>query len=329
MMHTRKSAMCDLGERFTGPHLRVVASTSTVPMALGSQPFEAVTLPPPRLGDYRVLALLAKGGMGGVYLGEHVVTGERVAIKVLDARWAAHDSIVARLMGEYEVSQRVSHEGLVRIHAASQSEDVPYLLMEVLDGENLASLLGRSQIELGAVAAIGAQVADAVAAMHDARVVHCDLKPENVMVLYRDGLAGWPRAKVLDFGVARFDESLAIQEIAGTPCYMAPEQWRGHAEARSDVYALGCLLYELATGRAPFEGPIAQVMADHHDRLPPAISTHRVVPGSFDRLVSRMLAKEPGMRPRMNEIARSLADVAYAMPPGARGGAWCAAAGSR
>jgi hypothetical protein len=89
------------------------------------------------------------------------------------------------------------------------------------------------------------------------------------------------------------------------------------------------LLFELATGRVPFECPITQVMADHHDRLPAAISTHRVVPASFDRLVSRMLAKEPGMRPRMNEIARSLADVAYAMPPGASGGAWCAAAGSR
>jgi len=289
--------------------------------ALGSQVLEV--LPerrlPPVLGDYRVLAQVAKGGMGGVYLGEHLRTGARVALKVLDARWAAHESIVERMLGEFVVSQRVPHDGMVRITSAARSvEGVPFLVMELLDGENLASLVERGRLEIGAAAAIGAQIADAVAAMHEARIVHCDLKPENVMVLYQDGLAGWPRIKVLDFGVARFGEREGVEEIAGTPFYMAPEQWRGSAEPRSDVYGLGCVLYELITGATPFEGSISRVMSEHCDVLPAPMSSRRPVPEQLDRLVMRMLAKEPGMRPKMAEIARALTDIAYATPPGAR-----------
>jgi serine/threonine-protein kinase len=312
------------------PALHVVPRACTEPLgsdsfafAAGTQPMVDLPILPPMLGEYRVIGLLARGGMGGIYLGEHVRTGERVALKVLDERWSVYESLVTRLMNELEVSTLVRHEGLVRIAGAERSDDgTPYLVMEVLDGENLGGLVGRSRIELGAIAAIGAQIADAVAAMHEAGIVHCDLKPENVMVLYADGLGGWPRVKVLDFGVARFTEKVASDEIAGTPFYMAPEQWHGRAEARTDVYGLGCLLYELIAGTPPFDGSISQVLEAHCDRLPTPIGTHRTLPDVLERLVMRMIAKDPGMRPRMSEIARALADLAFAMPPGASNEQW-------
>jgi serine/threonine protein kinase len=254
-----------------------------------------------------------------VYLGKHLETGAEVAIKVLDARWWDHPGIVARLLGEHEVSGRSHHRGLVRtVEAAITAAGVPYLVMELIEGESLAIGAERGRLELGAAAAIGAQIADAVASLHEAGVVHCDLKPENVMVQYREGVAGWPRVTVLDFGVARFGATAEVDEIAGTPCYMAPEQWRGKAEPRSDVYGLGCLLYELVTGIVPFEGSIAGMMADHCNTLPMLPSRLRPMPAQLDWLIMRMLAKEPAMRPRMSDVARSLAELAYALPPGAR-----------
>ncbi|MCE9580112.1 MAG: serine/threonine protein kinase [Deltaproteobacteria bacterium] len=301
--------------------LTLVRSHTTLRLDLVNGPVLAnqpIGVMPPMLGAYRVLSLLARGGMGGVYLGEHETTKQRVALKLLAPRWVEHEPIVQRLLEEFEVSRRVGHAGLLQILAAERTADgTPYLVMELLDGENLGDLLDRGAIEPGAVAAIGAQIADAVAAMHEAGIVHCDLKPENVMLLYKDGLAGWPRTKVLDFGVARMAPDVTT-EIAGTPGYMAPEQWRGTAEARSDVYALGCTLYQLLTGAAPFEGSIPSLMQSHCDRLPAPPSSRRAVPEMLDRMIMRMLAKDARMRPRMAEVARMLADLAYAMPPGAR-----------
>jgi len=275
---------------------------------------------PPSLGPYEVIGLLATGGMGGVYVGRHTLTLERVALKVLAPRMAMQDDLVRRLFGELDVSRKVRHHGLVTIRDRGISSGaVPYLVMDLIDGENLADLLDRGRIEIGAVAAIGAQVSDALAAMHERRIIHCDLKPDNVVVMYHHGLAGWPQIKVVDFGVARFLDRVADPTVAGTPAYMPPEQWAGEVEPRTDVYALGCMLYELLLGAPPFNGTIVEMMAAHSDTLPALPSLRRAnVPAALEDLILRMLAKDPGMRPRMVEVARALTDLAFEMPPGAR-----------
>src|SRR5258708_574225 len=219
--------------------------------------------PVPRFGDYDVIAPLASGGMGGVYLAAHATTGERVALKVLDRRFAHECDVVQRLYAERAVSARASHPGLVTIRAAScTSDDVPFLVMEYLDGETLAHRIDRELLDIARIASFGAQIASALVALHDAGVVHCDVKPENVLVL------GGERVKVIDFGVARrVDEPPpADATIAGTPAYMAPEQWRGRPVPASDVYALGCVLYELATGDVPVAGSLPEVMSRHMEQ---------------------------------------------------------------
>jgi serine/threonine-protein kinase len=289
------------------PDRRRRQSSATTPMtARGSAPGES------RLGGYSVLAQLARGGTSGVYLAEQVATGNRVALKVLDPIYAQHGEIVERLLAEHTVSARVCHAGLLDVIAADRSaHGVPYIVMEYLDGENLGALAERGEVALDAILAIAAQIASALAALHAGGVIHCDVKPDNVFVLYETGPRGWPRIKLIDYGVARRSEEGALPDaaIAGTPSYMPPEQWHGEPVYASDVYALGCLLYELIVGNPPFHGSLPRMMAQHCDRLADRVSAHRTVPAKLDNLVARMLSKEPGMRPAISEIEATLADL--------------------
>ena len=293
------------------------APHDTVPLAVGSRP---IPLPDvaARLGAYQVLAPLAKGGMCDVYLGSHLPTGERVAIKVLDPDLSTEAAIVARLMAEREVSERVQHPGLVDVRAADTStQGTIYLVMEYLDGENLNTLAERGPMVPGAIAAIGSQIADALEAMHGAGVIHGDVKPDNVVVLYEQGIAGWPRIKVIDFGVSKFLDKPEVDDgsIAGTPSYMPPEQWRGEPGPKSDVYALGCLLYEIATGVLPFSGPLPKLMLAHVHEMPKRPTHHRPeLPAELDRLIVRALAKDPDMRPTMREMRDGLEAVSLILP---------------
>jgi eukaryotic-like serine/threonine-protein kinase len=263
-----------------------------------------------RFGDYEVIAPLASGGMGGVFLAAHVPTGERVALKVLDPHFAGHGEVVARMLAERAVSARACHVGLLDVRAAARSENgAPYLVMEYVDGDTVAAVAEREPLALDVIVHIGAQAASALAALHATGVIHCDVKPENVMVS-RDG--AW-RVKVIDFGVARgFDEPPADDaSIAGTPAYMAPEQWRGRPVPASDVYALGCMLFELITGETPFDGSLPQLMLAHMEQRAPRPSwLRRGVPLDLELAVLRALAKDPALRPTMHELARALADVA-------------------
>jgi serine/threonine protein kinase len=258
-----------------------------------------------QLGDYRVIGPLSRGGTAAVYLGEHVVTGERFAIKLLDAYHANHPDLVVRMLAEYDVAKSTRHAGLLEIHAAGRSDDnLPFLVMELLDGENLGELADRGPIQLDAVLAIGAQIASAIAALHAVGYAHCDIKADNVFVLYSTTLAGWPCVKVIDYGVARHTSTPESDTtIAGTPSYMAPEQWRGAPVLKSDVYGLGCLLYELVTGDHPFHGTLPQLMLAHCQQLAERPSMLRSdVPMELDRLITRMMSKDSAMRPSMHEV---------------------------
>lgn len=258
-------------------------------------------------GEYEVVAPLARGGMGGVYLAAHETTKEKVALKVVDRHLANHPEVVARLHAEHALASATSHPGLVEIKDARTTPDgMPYLVMEYLAGETLAERADREKIELEVAVAICAQVASAVAALHDASIMHCDIKHENVFVLEsRDGL--WPRVKVIDFGVSRrFDEVSDDATIAGTPWCMAPEQWRGKPLPASDVYAVGCLLYDLATGAPPFDGSLPALMTAHLEQRPARPSWLVPMPMELERIILRALAKAPEDRPSMAEVARVL-----------------------
>lgn len=266
-------------------------------------------------GEYEVLAPLARGGMSGVYLAAHESTRERVALKVIDRGLANHPEVVERLHAEHRLASSASHPGLVQIREARVTTDgLPYLIMEYLDGETLGAIADRGRLELGTAVAISAQVASAVAALHEAGVMHCDLKHDNVFVL--DGRDGWPRVKVIDFGVSRrVNEVLEEGVIAGTPWCMAPEQWHGRPLPASDVYALGCLLYDLVTGSAPFDGSLPALMTAHLEQRPARPSWLAAMPIELERIILRALAKAPEDRPAMAEMARELTRIADALVP--------------
>ena len=266
-----------------------------------------------RYGEYEVLAALARGGMGGVFLARHVVTGERVAIKVLAPALASHAEATARLYGECVVSSLTRHPGLVEIRSAARSADgAPYLVMEYLEGETVAQRAARGRLDLAEIAAIGAQVAGALAALHAAGAIHCDVKPENIFALDGARWGAGPRVKLIDFGVSRLVGEAPGDAIAGTPAYMAPEQWRGRPEPASDVYALGCVLYELVAGEPPFEGSVVRLLAAHLDQRPARPGWMRAgTPAALDRLIGRALAKDPVLRPTMAELALELEDLDF------------------
>jgi serine/threonine-protein kinase len=262
------------------------------------------------LGEYNVLAPIARGGTAGVYLGEHSNTGERVAVKLLDPFHAGHADIVDRMFAERTVSMSVKHPNLLEVlHADRNALGLPYLVMEFLDGENLGTLAERGPVQIDAICAITTQIACALNALHAAGYIHCDVKADNVFILYQTTVGGWPRVKVIDYGVARkIAETDGDTTIAGTPAYMSPEQWRGAPTVQSDVYSLGCLLYELITGEAPFHGTLPQMMMGHCEAMAPRASTLRSdIPAALERLIMRAMAKEPGMRPSMIEMEVELA----------------------
>jgi serine/threonine protein kinase len=265
------------------------------------------------LGAYNVVAPLARGGTAGVYLGEHRTTGEKVALKVIDPHYAEHDEIVERLLGERSVSQRIHHASLLDVRLADRSPTgVAYLVMEYLDGQNLGELADRGRIEVPAVLAIASQVACALNALHAARVAHCDVKPDNIFVLYDKHGDGWPRIKVIDYGVASFLDAAKGTDcaIAGTPSYMAPEQWRGEPTTASDVYSLGCTLFELLTGDQAFHGTLPQLMQAHCERPAPSLASRRPeLPDELDELVARALSKDPAQRPSMLEMEVELVRI--------------------
>jgi serine/threonine-protein kinase len=254
-----------------------------------------------RVGNYRVVAKLGEGSMGAVYLAEHPVIGRRAALKVIHERHVRNPEVVTRFVNEARAINEIGHEHIVEVTDFGRTARGDfYFIMEYLDGETLADWIRRlAPIEPTRALRVAAQIADALAASHAHQIVHRDLKPDNIFLMPRGDAVDF--VKVLDFGLAKLlrghrdVSSTRSGMIMGTPHYMAPEQCDGSAslDARADVYALGCVLFEMLTGEVPFPGEGAgEVIHAHLTKSAPAPS--RLVPGlppAIDALVARALAK--------------------------------------
>ena len=298
-----------------------------------------------RLGPYEVVAPVGAGGMGTVYQGRDTRLGRRVAIKVLPAGTAADRARRRRFEQEARAVSNLNHPHICALYDVGSDSGTDFLVMEFVAGETLAQRLARGPMPLEDAVHIGLQIADALGAAHLQGIVHCDLKPGNVMLTDQSGEGGLPQVKLLDFGLARLhapssaapepeaspegaarageapDSPQALDPVSatnlggirGTLPYMAPEQLEGRAvDARTDVWALGCVLHEMATGRRAFEGPdrgelIAAILAGG----PPAMSDLSPGDGSgLDAVVTRCLAKDPDERwATMRDLAHALREL--------------------
>ncbi len=282
-----------------------------------------------QFGSFRLVRRLGRGGMGAVYLGEHVSIGSKVAVKVLHDHLAMYPELVLRFHAEARAVNLIGHENIVSIFDLNAAPPRPYLIMEYLDGAPLSAWVG-TPLPAAAVVAVLAQVCDALQAAHARGIVHRDLKPDNVFLVRRG--RGTPFVKVLDFGIAKLVDARMPQThvgiIVGTPEYMAPEQSQGRRlDGRADLYALGVIAYQLVTGRLPFndEGLAAQLVAHQTRPPPPPRSVHPGVSPAVERVILRALAKAPedrypsvsalraALQAAVAEDARALASEANAL----------------
>ncbi|HWM88536.1 MAG TPA: serine/threonine-protein kinase, partial [Kofleriaceae bacterium] len=228
------------------------------------------------VGNYRILEPLANGGMGIVFLGEHLQLGRKVALKFLHERLLSDRWAVSRFFAEAVAASRISHPGAVSVFDYGSFEGGAYLVMEFLRGETLRARLERERrLPIPRVLDIGVQLALTLAAAHDAGVIHRDLKPDNIHLVPDPSGSGYEYVKVLDFGVAKLTAGSCVPQtqrgdLLGTPLYMAPEQsvHAGTVDRRCDIYSLGCLLYQLITGLAPFRGSMFEILIAHQNEPP-------------------------------------------------------------
>jgi len=266
--------------------------------------------PGTKLGPYEIVSPLGAGGMGEVYRARDARLGRDVAIKVLPPHLSQHPEVRARFEREAKSVSALNHPNICVLYDVGREGDVDYLVMELIEGDTLATRLARGPLPATEVVRIGAQIADALDRAHRAGVVHRDLKPGNVM-LTRSG------AKLMDFGLARavttprstsgaFTQSPTIAQpltaegtIVGTFQYMAPEQLEGKdADARADLWSLGCVLYEMTTGKRAFEGSnqASLISAIMRDQPRPMTELVPMSPPALERLVSALLEKDPADR---------------------------------
>jgi eukaryotic-like serine/threonine-protein kinase len=249
-------------------------------------------------GRYELLEVLGRGGMGVVYRARDSLLDRTVAVKILPAQYASDPVLVQRFEREARAAARLSHPNIVAVFDTGQDRSARYIVMECVPGVSLAQLLNeRGALPVPEAVELAAQVADALAAAHAAGIIHRDIKPGNVMV-EPSGVC-----KVLDFGIARAAADAALTQttsLLGSAPYMAPEAALGRpAETRSDIYSLGCVLYEMLTDRPPFRGDLpAAIISQHINVAPrPPSELEPAIPAALDALVVRMLAKEPANRP--------------------------------
>lgn len=277
-------------------------------------------------GRYRLVRQLGEGGMGQVWEAQDETLDRPVAVKVISllaGGGSRGGEARARFLREARITARLQHPNIVTIHDLGETgtgnERVPFLVMELIRGEGLDATLRRGVVTLPDAARWGAQIGDALAAAHNAGIMHRDIKPSNILITPSGTV------KVLDFGIARAADPYATADrltqtgfIVGTPPYMAPEQARGFPEPRSDLYALGCLLFELITGQLPFQAPdTVGYLTAHLTQAPPAPSSLSTnIPPAWDNLVLTLLHKDPDQRyPNATDLSRVLRRLERAQEP--------------
>ena len=268
------------------------------------------------LGSYKLLEILGEGGMGRVYLAEHVHVGRKVALKLLRPEYADNPAASRRFFSEARAVNRVRHDNVVEITDSFDAEgSYNYYIMELLTGRTLGQVECDETLPVKRQLYIAVQVADALVAVHAANIVHRDLKPDNIFLTKRAGQTDF--VKILDFGIAMVVESCegepsittSMGTIVSTPEYMSPEQASGGAiDSRSDIYSLGVTLYEMATRRKPLEAEsFGEMLIKHLTVTPPKPSklddVPEPLPVALEDLILHCLEKEPARRPQtMREV---------------------------
>ena len=253
---------------------------------------------PNRIGSYRILAELGQGGMGTVFRAQEDGRGRQVAIKLLHADRALDPEIAARFVREGQAASLANHPGIVSVlDFGALPDGRAFLVMELVADATLAQVLGDGPFELPRSLIVTRRILAALEAAHVRGVLHLDLKPSNVF------LGPLDEVKIADFGAAQVIDARAnrasLEMIVGTPAYMSPEQARGEmTDERSDLYAMGCLMFRMVTGETPCRGhTLAEVLLSHaQDPIPPLRSPYGPVPAEVQALSNRALAKHPGDR---------------------------------
>jgi serine/threonine-protein kinase len=264
-------------------------------------------------GRYVLAETLGRGGMAVVYRATDTVLGREVAVKVLADRLARDPSFVERFRREAWAAARLSHPGVVTVFDHGSEGRLHYIVMELVEGPTLSDLLARGPLGVERTAAIGGQVLAALEAAHGEGLVHRDVKPGNIM------LTASGTVKVMDFGIARSADAETLTgsgTVVGSASYLSPEQVRGEAvDHRSDLYSLGCVLYQALTGRPPFAGASAVSVAHQHVAAAPKPPSRLVqVPPALEAVVMRALIKDRDDRYRTAGEMRASLAAAVAEP---------------
>src|SRR6516165_7759440 len=291
-------------------------ATSTATVAIVARAFSSSTAEEGRFvpgtllaGRYRIIALLGRGGMGEVYRATDLTLGQSVALKFLPEEAARDQRLLERFHGEVRIARQVSHPNVCGVYDIGEFAGTPFLSMEYVDGEDLASLLPRiGRLPADKAVETARRICAGLAAAHDRGIIHRDLKPANIMINKRGDVV------IMDFGLAAVASGLSGPESRnGTPAYMAPEQLKGaEVTPKSDIYSLGLVFYELFTGKRPYDGKTLEKLLEQQEaaQLTSLTTIAADIDPAVERVIRRCLEPDPAKR-----LATALG-VAAALPGG-------------